>query len=94
VRFTGAKRQCGPCKLRDQCLCHPERPPVRQVVFFIGNNYEPTSHTLEMKRAIGNDEGRSRYAQRFATVEPMFGNIRYNKRLDRFTLRGRSKVDV
>jgi len=26
-------------------------------------------------------------------VEPVFANVRHNKRLDRFTLRGRSKVD-
>ena len=29
----------------------------------------------------------------FATVEPVFGNLRHNKRLIRFTLRGRIKVD-
>ena len=34
-----------------------------------------------------------RYGQRFATVGPVFGNLRYNKALDRFTLRGQSKVD-
>ena len=47
-----------------------------------------------MKRAIDSEEGRARYGQRFATVEPVFGNIRHNKRLDRFTLRGRQKVDI
>jgi hypothetical protein len=31
--------------------------------------------------------------RRFATVEPVFGNLRYNKRLSRFTLRGKAKVD-
>ncbi len=30
---------------------------------------------------------------RFQTVEPVFGNTRGNKRLDRFTLRGNKKVD-
>ena len=34
------------------------------------------------------------YGRRFATVEPVFGNLRYNKGLDRFTLRGKKKVDV
>lgn len=38
-------------------------------------------------------EGRRRYGQRFATVEPVFGNLRASKRLDRFTLRGRTTVD-
>ena len=31
--------------------------------------------------------------RRFATVEPVFGNLRGNKRLHRFTLRGKTKVD-
>ena len=31
--------------------------------------------------------------RRFATVEPVFGNLRANKRLHRFTLRGKTKVD-
>ena len=47
-----------------------------------------------MKRKIDSEDARRRYAQRFATVEPVFGNIRHNKRLDRFTLRGRVKVDT
>ena len=38
--------------------------------------------------------GRAQYAQRFAAVEPVFANLRANKRLDRFTLRGRLKVDT
>ena len=34
------------------------------------------------------------YGERFATVEPVFANLRHNKGLDRFTLRGRHKVDT
>ena len=94
VKFTGAKRVCGPCPLRDQCLRHPNRTPVRQVVFFTGKTRKPESHTDRMKRRIDSEEGRRRYAQRFATVEPVFANIRHNKRLNRFTLRGRHKVDT
>ena len=47
-----------------------------------------------MKERIDTDEGKRLYGQRFATVEPVFGNIRHNKRLDRFTLRGQKKVDA
>ena len=94
VKFTGAKRVCGPCPLRDQCLRHPERTPVRQVVFFTGKLHKVESHSTRMKCKIDSDEGRRRYGQRFATVEPVFGNIRHNKGLDRFTLRGRQKVDT
>jgi transposase len=94
VKFTGAKRVCRPCPLRDQCLRHPERTPVRQVVFFTGVVRKADSHTVKMKRKIDSEEGRRRYGERFATVEPVFGNIRHNKRLNRFTLRGRKKVDT
>ena len=48
----------------------------------------------QMKRKLDSEEGRRRYGQRFATVEPVFANIRYNKGLNRFTLRGRQKVDT
>ena len=47
-----------------------------------------------MKQAIDSPEGRKRYGQRMAAVEPVFGNIRSNKRLDRFTLRGQDKVNT
>ena len=30
----------------------------------------------------------------FATVDPMYANLRHNKRLDRFTLRDRVKVNA
>jgi transposase len=94
VKFTGANRVCGPCPLRDQCLRHPERTPVRQVVFFTGKLHKVESHSARMKRKIDSEQGRRSYGQRFATVEPVFANIRYNKGLNRFTLRGRQKVDT
>jgi hypothetical protein len=46
-----------------------------------------------MRQRIDSDQGKQMIAQRFATVEPVFGKLRYNKRLSRFTLRGRAKVD-
>ena len=94
AKFTGAHRVCGPCPLRDQCLRHPDRTPVRQVVFFTGKLHKVESHSARMKIKIDSDEGRRCYGQRFATVEPVFGNIRHNKGLNRFMLRGRQKVDT
>jgi len=95
TRFSGAQRDCVPCTHRDKCLRHPEKTQVRQVTFYRGKvDPEHESFTDRMKRAIDSDEGRRLYGQRFATVEPVFGNIRHNKRLNRFTLRGREKVDV
>lgn len=93
-QFRGAKRDCVPCVLRARCLRTPDKTIARQVAFFRGRaEPAPVTHTARMKQRIDSPTGRARYAQRFATVEPVFANVRYNKGLDRFTLRGRTKVD-
>jgi hypothetical protein len=43
---------------------------------------------------IDSPEGRKIYPQRIGVAEPVFGNIRAAKRLDRFTLRGKTKVNI
>ncbi len=93
-KFSGTQATCKSCPLREQCLRYPERTPVRQVVFFAKNQASPLKYTEAMKQRIDSPEGRALYGRRFAIVEPVFANIRHNKRLNRFTLRGRSKVDV
>lgn len=95
TKFQGTQRDCLPCDQRKKCLRHPERTKTRQVMFFRGKaNPEEDNPVERMKRAIDSPEGRALYGRRFATVEPVFANIRYNKGLDRFTLRGQRKVDA
>jgi len=47
-----------------------------------------------MRRAIDSVRGRRLYSQRIGTVEPVFGNLRHNKRLTRLNLRGSEKVNA
>lgn len=94
-RFQGAKRDCVPCDLRVRCLRSPEKTRTRQVAFF--KPKAPTAAdalAAAMCQRLDSPEGRVQYGRRFATVEPVFGNLRHNKRLNRFTLRGRTKVNV
>lgn len=93
-QFKGTMETCGACSLRARCLMHPERTPVRQVAIFLKDQPGPHEHTVRMKQAIDSPEGRRRYGKRMGAVEPMFGNLRHNKRLGRFTLRGRKKVST
>jgi len=94
IKFSGAQRDCGRCQKRAQCLRHPQRTPVRQVAIFLGKHAKAAEKATErMKRKIDTERGREMLARRFATVEPVFGNLRCNKGLNRFTLRGRQKVD-
>ncbi|PWB40535.1 MAG: DDE transposase [Rhodocyclales bacterium] len=95
VKFQGALRDCVPCSHRNRCLRTPEKTKTRQVCFFRGKaSGTPPSYTEIMRRAIDSPQGRALYGRRFATVEPVFANLRHNKGLDRFTLRGRKKVDA
>ncbi len=43
--------------------------------------------------AIDRPEGRGLYGRRFATVEPVFANLRHNKQRNRFTLRAQAEED-
>jgi Transposase DDE domain len=95
IKFRGAQRDCVPCTHRDRCLRTPETTKTRQVAFFQGKaKHAPESCTDRMKCKIDSPQGRRQYGQRIAIVEPVFANLRYHKRLDRFTLRGRPKVDT
>ena len=93
MKFQGAKQDCQPCSLRGQCLRTPDKTITRQVSFFFGRRDASKNWIEQMKTRIDSPAGRRRIGQRFATVEPVFGNLRANKRLDRFTLRGKQKVD-
>jgi hypothetical protein len=96
AHFRGAKRDCVPCTHRSRCLRTPETTAVRNVACFHDHVAPPPkaeTHTARMKRWIDSPAGRALYVQRFGIVEPVFGNLCHNMGLDRFPLRGRTKVD-
>jgi hypothetical protein len=93
IRFRGSEATCGGCPQRDKCLRTPDKTKTRQVAFFVGRQPGKNIHTERMKQRIDSVEGRALYGRRFATVEPVFANLRHNKQLNRFTLRGQAKVD-
>ncbi len=90
-------KRFGPADFRlaedgSHCIC-----PAGKRLYSNGSNFQGKregheTHTDRMKARIDSALGRQMIARRFATVEPVFGNLRGNKRLDRFTL-GRGKVD-
>jgi hypothetical protein len=62
------------------------------VAILIGIANETLSQ--KMIAQIDTPAARAIYGQRLAFVEPVFGNIRSQKRLARFPLRGKSKVTI
>ena len=94
IKFRSNKTDCRVCALRKNCLRHPDHAETRQVHFFQGRApHLPESFTEKMKRKIDSVKGRLIYNKRLATVEPVFANICSTLRLDRFTLRGKRKVN-
>ncbi len=47
-----------------------------------------------MKQKIDTNDGKQIYSKRIGIIEPVFANIRYQKQLDRFTFRGKVKVNI
>ena len=43
-----------------------------------------------MREALRSERGRKLYAQRKITVQPVYGQIKYNRHIDRFMRRGRA----
>ena len=95
--YTAKSVDCDACVLSNQCLKGPIKPNDgrgRQVTRFEPKAIDPTHPSERMRRAIDSPKGRQLYSQRIGTVEPVFANIRHNKRLTRFNHRGREKVNT
>ncbi len=95
IKFHGRKTDCRICELRERCLRHPDRTEARQVYFFQGSaGSKPETFTQKMKRKIDSIKGRLIYNRRLGTAEPVFGNICSTLGLNRFSLRGKRKVNT
>ena len=92
--ITADAADCQTCTLRSQCLKKPGSLRGRQVTHFEPKVRNPSNPSERMKRAIDSERGRRLYSQRIGTGEPVFGNLRHNKRLTRLNLRGREKVNA
>jgi hypothetical protein len=88
-RYEAEETDCRSCPLREQCLQTSEARR-KHLAILIGKAKETLSQKMVAK--IDTPQAREIYGQRLAIVEPVFGNLRSQKRLDRFTLRGKLKV--
>ncbi len=93
--FNGQKRYCRVCDLRSQCLRYPDRTEIRQVTCPVEavEKIYPAGFAEKMKTKIDSVVGKAIYGKRIATAEPPFAHIRRVMGLDRFTLRGKSRVN-
>lgn len=96
VMFEGRLSQCSACDKKERCMKNPSAADHRKghgrVVSFMKK--DKPSYTDWMKGRIDSRLGKQIYSHRMSVVEPVFGNITANKKLNRFSFRGRQKVNA
>ena len=89
--YRARPQDCAVCPVRSKCLSKPTTS--RRFLSIQVGSLHP--NLIEhMKARIDTPEGRQIYSRRLAIVEPVFANLRIQKRLDHFTVRSKAKVDV
>lgn len=96
VFFEGRLLQCRHCDIKTQCMKNPNaanhrKGNGRQVSFIIKKQHKENV-TDWMRHRIDSDKGKQIYSHRMSVVEPVFGNLGFNKKLNRFSLRSKTKV--
>jgi len=90
-RYMANEKDCNDCRLRSRCLRgrNAKRRSLDVPMGWVSGNL-----TKEMAQKIDTEKGRKIYNKRIAIIEPVFADIRSIKRLDRFTLRSKIKVNI
>ena len=89
--YAAEEKDCRCCPLQLRCITNKggKRKYLRVPIAV-----ELANLSKRMAAKVDSELGRKIYPQRFAVAEPVFANIRTQKRLDRFTLRGKVKVNI
>ena len=89
--YHARPEDCAAYPLRSQCL---RKPTTSRRYLSIQVDTQSPNLIDEMKAKIDTEQGKRIYAGRLGIIEPVFANICMQKRMNRFTLRTRLKVDV
>jgi len=89
--YHTSKAVCAACPLRSKCL-KSEKSRWRNYQVLVASD-KPDVVT-QMINKIDSPHGREVYLRRMGIVEPVFADIRTQKRLDHFTLRTQAKVNI
>ncbi len=74
-------KDCKRCSLKSRCFY---RKNTKRRTLDVPIGAEKSNFSKAMLKKIDSDTGRKIYTQRMAIVEPVFANIRAQKRMDRF----------
>jgi transposase len=93
--YQAVVEDCRICQFNARCIkSNKEISKIRGgKKLFIPKNNEAGTLCMEMRKKLNTVECQDKYSGRIQIVEPVFANIKYCKGLDRFTLRGKKKVN-
>ncbi len=89
--YFAEEKDCKGCTLKLKCLSG--RGGKRKYLW-VPIAVQLSNLSRKMAGKVDTEKGRKIYPRRIAIAEPVFANIRTHKRLDRFTLRGKIKVNI
>ena len=90
-RYAADREDCTGCELKAHCI---KNRHVKRRYLNVPVGHVPGNLSKAMAEKVDSEKGRKIYPQRMAIVEPVFSNIRFLKRLDRSTLRGKTNVNI
>jgi transposase len=89
--YHARPQDCAACPGKARCL---SKPTSSRRYLSVPVETQLPNVIDEMKARIDTQQGRRIYARRLGIVEPVFADICVHKRMHRFTLRSKRKVDV
>lgn len=93
-RYKSSAQKCAGCPLARQCLARHARARNLLIPILGAPGERAATASRRMVAKIDTERARRVYQRRLAIVEPVFANLRAHKLMNRFTLRGRAKVDI
>jgi transposase len=89
--YVAEEKDCRCCPVQLRCISNKGG---KRKYLGISIAVQLTNLSRRMSGKVDSELGRKIYPQRFAVAEPVFANLRTQKRLDHFTLRGKAKVNI
>jgi len=89
--YVSEETDCKHCRIRAKCVRYKDAKRLH-LSYYADASGENISHAMIKK--IETEKGRKIYPRRIAIAEPVFANIRVQKRMDKFNLRGKIKVNI